>query len=173
MPSHAPKLAPVRKCPRVSGEDPGVALDAEALEYIYEEEEHERRVRPGSPAPVFVNNDGTKGTLLQLLMTLLPIALLNDRPIFGDVNLDTYGLLKVPPMMLAAVERVTKADKYGFSSSNSNDTPLVTPSRANRKNKMNKLSTEYHTFINNLPLYPGFLGGVTNLYCACSVGLKQ
>jgi hypothetical protein len=70
------------------------------------------------------------------------------------------------------VECEAKVDKYDFASSNSNETPPGVPSRANRKNKMFKLSTQYRNFINNLLSYPGFMGRVTNLYCPCFDGLK-
>ena len=88
----------------------------------------------------------------------VPIASSNSRPKFGDVNLDTDGFLKVRTAMLA--------------SSDSDDTPQGAPARASSKNKSAMIFAQHHNCIDNLPSYPVFMDGVTNLYCLCSAGLK-
>jgi hypothetical protein len=121
MPSHAPKLAPLRKSCRLAGDDSDVTLVAEALEYISKEKEYESGLGPGSPAPGPVKDDGTKGILfmVNLLAPLLaqaivgqsclnpsldsPIELSNSISRFGDFNLDADRLLKVQTVMLTAV----------------------------------------------------------------------
>ena len=57
MLSHAPTPASGRKSPRLTGDNFGVALDDEALEYIAKEAEHGRRVGAGSPTPASVKDN--------------------------------------------------------------------------------------------------------------------
>ena len=122
MPSNVSKLASGGESPRPVGDDSHVALDANDLEYLAEEEEQELLEGSASPTPASAKDDGGNGAtfmgkLMPPLLTQAPggqsssdatldeaNALPSSPPMFGDVNLGADALGRVCSLMLAALK---------------------------------------------------------------------